>query len=97
MIPDNPAGKPALAVLNGRSHADDGRPRGQLSKMSGCGNIEGVILGLKRDLKTTRERVRELKDQNVRWYSVAQTLRKLAGLDEEKFKNLLKAESLPCE
>jgi hypothetical protein len=65
--------------------------------MSGCGNIEGVILGLKRDLKTTRERVRELKDQNMHWCSVAQTLRKLAGLDEEKFKNLLKAESLPCE
>jgi hypothetical protein len=59
--------------------------------------IEGVIIGLKRDLKTTRERVRELKDQNLRWYSVAHTLRKLAGLDEEKFKNLLQAESLPCE
>lgn len=58
---------------------------------------EGVILGLKRDLKTTRKRVRELEDQNMRWCSVAHTLRKLAGLDEEKFKNLLQAESLPCE
>lgn len=58
---------------------------------------DGVILGLKRELKTTRERVRELKDQNARWGSVAHTLRKLAGLDEEKYKNLLRAESLPCE
>jgi len=60
-------------------------------------SFEAVILGLKRELKTTRERARELKDQNVRWCSVAHTLRKLAGLDEEKFKNLLQAESLPCE
>jgi hypothetical protein len=65
--------------------------------MTGVGSSDGVILGLKRELRTTRERMRELKDQNVRWCSVAHTLRKLAGLDEEKFKNLLQAESLPCE
>ena len=66
-------------------------------EMNGGVNFESVIFGLKRDLKTTRERMRELKDQNVRWCSVAHTLRKLAGLNEEKFKNLLQAESLPCE
>jgi hypothetical protein len=65
--------------------------------MTESGNFGSVILGLKRDLKTVRERVRELKDQNARWCSVAHTLRKLAGLDEEKFRNLLRAESLPCD
>ncbi|WP_407174533.1 hypothetical protein [Bradyrhizobium sp. STM 3562] len=58
---------------------------------------EIAILGLKRELKTTRERVRELKAQNIRWCSVAHTLKKLAALDEDKFKNLLQAESLPFE
>ncbi|MBB4428016.1 hypothetical protein GGD66_006602 [Bradyrhizobium sp. CIR48] len=58
---------------------------------------ESVIVGLKRELKSTREKVRELKSQNDRWHVVAQMLRKLAGLDEGKFKNLLQAESLPCE
>ncbi|RTE92450.1 hypothetical protein [Bradyrhizobium sp. LVM 105] len=56
-----------------------------------------VIVGLKRELKSTRDQVRELKTQNGRWHVVAQTLRKLAGLDEAKFKNLLQAESLPSE
>lgn len=58
---------------------------------------ERVIVGLKRELKSTREEVRQLKSQNGRWHVVAQTLRKLAGLDEAKFKNLLQAESLPCD
>jgi len=61
------------------------------------GNIDVAIVGLKRELKATRESLRELRDQNQRWLSVAQILRKLAGLDEDKFKNLLRAESLPCE
>ena len=56
-----------------------------------------AILGLKRELKTTREKVRDLSAQNQRWCSVAQSLRKLAGLEDEKFKNLLRAESLTCE
>jgi hypothetical protein len=56
-----------------------------------------AILGLKRELKTTREKVRDLSAQNLRWCSVAQSLRKLAGLEDEKFKNLLRAESLTCE
>jgi hypothetical protein len=56
-----------------------------------------AILGLKRELKTTREKVRDLSAQNRRWCSVAQSLRKLAGLEDEKFKNLLRAESLTCE
>lgn len=58
---------------------------------------ERAIVGLKRELKSTRQEVRELRSQNGRWYVVAQTLRKIAGLDEEKFKNLLQAESLRCE
>lgn len=58
---------------------------------------ERAIVGLKRELKSTRHEVRELKSQNGRLYAVAQTLRKIAGLDEAKFKNLLQAESLPCE
>jgi hypothetical protein len=56
-----------------------------------------VIVGLKRELKGTRDRIRELKSENLRWSSVAQTLRKLAGLDEEKFKNLLRSESLSAD
>jgi hypothetical protein len=59
--------------------------------------LETVILGLKAELRTTREKVRELRTQAASWCSVAHTLRKLAGLDEEKFRNLLKSESLPCE
>jgi hypothetical protein len=58
---------------------------------------ETVIVGLKRDLKTIRGRVRELKDQNARWRNVAQMLRKIAALDEDKFRNLLRAEALPCD
>jgi hypothetical protein len=53
-----------------------------------------AIVGLKRELKTTREKVRELKGQTERWRNVARTLRKIAGLDEEKFRNLVEAESL---
>ena len=56
-----------------------------------------AIVGLKRELKTTREKVRELKGQNDRWRSVANALRKIAALDEGQFKNLLQSESLPCE
>lgn len=56
-----------------------------------------AIVGLKRELKMVRGTVHELKDQNTRWLNVAHTLRKIAALDEEKFKNLLRSESLPCE
>jgi hypothetical protein len=56
-----------------------------------------AILGLKRELKTVRANVRELKGENNRWRSVAHTLRKIAALDEEKFRNLLQSESLPCD
>jgi hypothetical protein len=56
-----------------------------------------AIVGLKRELKAVRGTVRELKDQNARWRNVAHTLRKIAALDEGKFKNLLRSESLPCE
>lgn len=53
-----------------------------------------VIVGLKRDLKITRDEVRELRSQNDRWRIAAYTLRNLAGLEERQFRNLLKAESL---
>lgn len=49
-----------------------------------------AILGLKRELKAVRARVRELQAQNDRWRKVAQTLRKLAGIDENKLNNLLR-------
>jgi hypothetical protein len=60
-------------------------------------NQETAIVGLKGELRTIRGRVRELKDENGRWRNVAHTLRKIAGLDEVKFNNLLRSESLPCE
>jgi hypothetical protein len=60
-------------------------------------NQETAIIGLKHELKTVRGRVRELKDENGRWRNVAHTLRKIAALDEGKFNNLLRSESLPCE
>jgi hypothetical protein len=53
-----------------------------------------AILGLKRELKTTREKVRELKGLNERWRNVASALRKIAALDDGQFSNLLRAESL---
>jgi hypothetical protein len=56
-----------------------------------------AIVGLKREIKTVRADVRELKGQNARWRKVCGTLRGLAGLDEHKFRNLLQAESLPVE
>ncbi|WP_334406596.1 hypothetical protein [Bradyrhizobium sp. AZCC 2289] len=56
-----------------------------------------AIVGLKRELKTTREKVRELKGQSERWRNVASALRKIAALDEGQFENLLRSESLPCE
>jgi hypothetical protein len=57
-------------------------------------NQEHAIVGLKHELKAVRGTVRELKDQNGRWRNVCATLRKLAGLDEGQFKNLLQSESL---
>ena len=56
-----------------------------------------AIVGLKRELKMTREKLRELKGQNLRWRNVASALRKIAALDEGQFKNMLQSESLPCE
>jgi hypothetical protein len=58
---------------------------------------EKAIVGLKRELKTIRGRVRELKDEAERWRSVAHTLRNLAGIDGGQFKNLLRAQSLTVE
>jgi hypothetical protein len=56
-----------------------------------------AIVGLKMQIKTVRGIVRELKVQNERWRKVAHTLRDIAALDEDKFRNLLRAQSLPCE
>jgi hypothetical protein len=56
-----------------------------------------ALVGLKREIKSVRANVRELKDQTARWRKVCSTLRSLAGLDDGQYRNLLKAESLPCE
>lgn len=58
---------------------------------------EAAIIGLKREIETVRATARDLKQQVARWRNVAQLLRKLAGLDEQKYRNLLQAESLPVE
>lgn len=55
---------------------------------------ETVIIGLKRELKTTREKVRGLSTQAAAWRRVAHTLRSLAGLSDDRFDNLLRSESL---
>jgi len=60
-------------------------------------NEQTAIVGLKRELKIVRATVRELKGQNERWRNVAQSLRKLAGVDDERFMNLLQAESLQSD
>jgi hypothetical protein len=56
-----------------------------------------AIVGLKNQIKTVRAAAREAKGENARWRNLAQTLRKLAGLDDERFANLLRSESLPTE
>lgn len=56
---------------------------------------ETAIIGLKRTIKEVRATARDLREQNERWRKVCVVLRNLAGLDEEKFENLLRAESLP--
>lgn len=56
-----------------------------------------AILGLKQECRTLRQRARALKEQNDKWRSVAHTLRSLAGMHDEQFKNLLRAELLPCD
>jgi hypothetical protein len=56
-----------------------------------------AIIGLKAEIKSVRQRARDLKLETERWRSVAGTLRKLAGLADEQFKRLLTAESLPCD
>jgi hypothetical protein len=56
-----------------------------------------ALIAIKHELKTTRAKVRELVGQNERWKNIAQSLRKIAGLDDGQFRNLLKAESLPSE
>jgi hypothetical protein len=56
-----------------------------------------AIVGLKNEIKMVRASARAAKSENARWRSLALTLRKLAGLDDERFNNLLRSESLPSE
>jgi hypothetical protein len=58
---------------------------------------EAALVGLKREIKTVRATARELKVQVEAWRDVAQTLRKLAGLDEKQYSRLLQAAFLPIE
>ncbi|PDT57100.1 hypothetical protein CO678_35060 [Bradyrhizobium diazoefficiens] len=53
-----------------------------------------ALVGVKRELTAVRATVRDLKQRDARWRSVAQMLRKLAGLSDEAFANVLRAESL---
>lgn len=59
-----------------------------------AGDPTSAILGLKRHLKDTRAKANNLADENRRWRGIAQSLRKLAGISDEAFSNLMKAESL---
>ncbi|MHC2536004.1 hypothetical protein [Bradyrhizobium diazoefficiens] len=54
-----------------------------------------ALVGLKREIKAVRANVRELKGQAERWRKVCATLRGLAGLSDDQFRNLLRTESLP--
>jgi hypothetical protein len=75
-----------------------GEPSADRAKRSVMSDPQtSAILGLKRELKSTRAAARELKGQNERWRRVCATLRSLADLDDGQFRNLLKAESLPLE
>ncbi len=56
-----------------------------------------AILGLKQEIKSLRQRARALSEQNERWRSVTRTLRSLAGLPDEQYRNLLQSQSLPPE
>jgi hypothetical protein len=58
---------------------------------------QNAILGLKRELKNVRAKMREHGERADAWRRVADTLRALAGLDDEKYKNLLRSVSLPCD
>lgn len=53
-----------------------------------------ALIGLKRELASVRATARDLKQRDSRWRSVAQMLRKLAGLSDEQFANVLRSESL---
>ncbi|UPK28389.1 hypothetical protein [Bradyrhizobium sp. 195] len=56
-----------------------------------------AILGLKRELKTVRKKVSDLKAQNISWRSVSETLRDLLALDEAKYSALLKSRGITLE
>ncbi|WGS23378.1 MULTISPECIES: hypothetical protein [unclassified Bradyrhizobium] len=56
-----------------------------------------AVVGLKREIKTVRAKVRELTGENERWRDVARTLRQLAGLSDAQYSRLLNAASLPIE
>ncbi|WP_247497562.1 hypothetical protein [Bradyrhizobium sp. 149] len=56
-----------------------------------------AILGLKRELKTTRDKARAAQDEAGRWRRIANTLRGIAGLDDGQFGNLIRSEGLSAE
>lgn len=56
---------------------------------------EAAVIGLKREIKTVRATVRDLKEQNARWSELACTLKTLAGLSDAQYSRLLNAASLP--
>jgi hypothetical protein len=53
-----------------------------------------AIIGLKRDLKDARAKARNVADENRRWRAVAQMLKKFGNIDDQKFANVLRSESL---
>lgn len=56
-----------------------------------------AILGLKRELKTARKKASHLKMQSLGWRSLAETMRDLFGLDDEKFRNLAQSKGLSLD
>jgi hypothetical protein len=53
-----------------------------------------TIRGLKRELKTARKKASDMKVQSIAWRSLAETMRDLLGLDDEKFGNLARSKGL---
>jgi hypothetical protein len=56
-----------------------------------------AILGLKRELKAARKKASDFKMQSMGWRSLAETMRDLLGLDDEKFGNLARSKGLSLD
>jgi hypothetical protein len=110
LTPENDAGPELREAVSALHEANDRLVETHRQRFCGGRDISGfpkrtcyeleydtkeiAIVGLKRELKTSREKVKELKGQAEAWRRVTSTLRALAGLDDEKFKNLLRSEYL---